>query len=134
MRSAGSGKAPGGFRRGTTDSRRRSEHGHHSGRVGAGREVALLSVSIDLGAGRRGVDMGPSALRIAGVTEAIEALGYRLREMGTVHAPGPEGLAEGEPGAKFLDEIAQVCARSRELVMEALDAGSFRSCWAGTTP
>ncbi len=89
------------------------------------REVGLLSVSLDLGAGRRGVDMGPSALRIAGVTEAVEALGCRLREVGTVHAPGPEGLSVGASGARFLDEIVRVCSRSRELLMEALEAGAF---------
>ncbi len=52
------------------------------------RDVALVSVSIDLGAGRRGVDMGPSALSIAGITPAIESLGHVVREIGTVTAGG----------------------------------------------
>ena len=42
------------------------------------RDVAMVSVSIDLGAGRRGVDMGPSALRIAGITGAVESLGFTV--------------------------------------------------------
>jgi arginase len=89
------------------------------------REVALLSVSMDLGAGRRGVDMGPSALRIAGVGEAVEALGCRLQELGTVHAPGPENAVVGEQGARYLDEIAGVCRQTRDLLGRALDRGAF---------
>lgn len=91
----------------------------------AGSEVGLLSVSIDLGAGRRGVDMGPSALRIAGVSQAVAALGYRVREVGTVYAPGPEESAVGEDGARFLAEITSVCAESYRLLREALAAGAF---------
>ncbi len=89
------------------------------------RTIGLLSVSIDLGAGRRGVDMGPSALRIAGVTEAVRRLGFPLREVGTVHAPGPEATPPGAEGARFLDEITRVCARSRGLLLESLEAGCF---------
>ena len=58
------------------------------------RDVGMVSVSIDLGAGRRGVDMGPSALRIAGITEAVESLGYTVREIGSVTA----GAFETTPG------------------------------------
>ena len=50
------------------------------------RDIAVVSVSMDLGAGRRGVDMGPSALRLAGLNQRLEALGYRVREEGTVNA------------------------------------------------
>lgn len=88
-------------------------------------EVGLLSVSIDLGAGRRGVDMGPSALRIAGVSQAVAALGYRVKEVGTVHAPGPEESEVGEDGARFLAEIAAVCRESYRLLREALAGGAF---------
>jgi arginase len=88
-------------------------------------EVGLLSVSIDLGAGRRGVDMGPSALRIAGVSRAVAALGYRVREMGTVYAPGPEESDVGEDGARFLAEITTVCRESYRLLREAMAEGAF---------
>src|SRR5690606_12487848 len=53
-------------------------------------DVAVISVSIDLGAGRRGVDMGPSAIRIAGLTPMLAGLGYDVREVGTVTAAGSE--------------------------------------------
>jgi arginase len=89
------------------------------------RELALLSVSMDLGAGRRGVDMGPSALRIAGLSEAVRGLGYTLREVGTVHASEPESTPEGGPTARYLSEITRVCRRSRELLLGALAHGAF---------
>ena len=85
------------------------------------REIALISVSIDLGAGRRGVDMGPSALRIAGIVEQLEALGYRVREAGSVTAGGLETTDSGEPHLRYLDEVARVTARTRFLVAQALE-------------
>ena len=87
--------------------------------------VALISVSIDLGAGRRGVDMGPSALRIAGITEAVEGLGHSLREAGTVTAGGFETAEQGEHNLRFLDEIVDVAKRTHGLVTQALDGGCF---------
>ncbi|MDH5588545.1 MAG: arginase [Gemmatimonadota bacterium] len=89
------------------------------------REVALISVSMDLGAGRRGVDMGPSALRIAGLTEAIEGVGHSVFESGTVTAEGFEGADPGHPHARFLQEIERVCGRTGELVHAGLSAGLF---------
>ena len=59
------------------------------------RDIALISVSIDLGAGRRGVDMGPSALRIAGITADIEAIGHSVTELGTITAGGLETTEAG---------------------------------------
>jgi arginase len=89
------------------------------------RKVGLLSVSIDLGAGRRGVDMGPSALRIAGIVPGLEALGHTVRELGTVNAAGPELTEAGESRARYLPEIREVCRRSRELLLEAMEEGWF---------
>jgi arginase len=88
------------------------------------REVAMISVSIDLGAGRRGVDMGPSALRIAGLTEKVEALGYRVREAGTVTAGGFETTDPGDAShARFLSEIVEVAGRAGRLVARGLEHG-----------
>lgn len=88
------------------------------------RRVAMISVSIDLGAGRRGVDMGPSALRIAGITEAVEALGYEVREEGTVTAGGFETTDPGgERRTRFLREIRDVAERAGTLVAEGLGEG-----------
>jgi len=87
--------------------------------------LALLSVSIDLGAGRRGVDMGPSALRIAGLVPGLEALGYSVRELGTVNASGPELTPPGESRARYLPEILEVCSRSHDLLVQAMEEGLF---------
>lgn len=89
------------------------------------RTVALVSVSIDLGAGRRGVDMGPSALRIAGLTGMLDEMGYTVREAGTVFAEGPEAIPLGESRARFLAEITGVCERSRDLVLRVLEDDCF---------
>ena len=87
--------------------------------------VSVVSVSIDLGAGRRGVDMGPSALRIAGVTEELERLGLEVREIGTVTAGGFETTEPGESRTRFLDEIHDVSVRTCEMVRRGLDQGCF---------
>lgn len=86
-------------------------------------EVALVTVSMDLGAGRRGVDMGPSAIRIAGLRDRLEALGYRVVEAGTVTARGPEVTGAGESRARFLTTIAEVCSDVHALVSRALQDG-----------
>ena len=88
------------------------------------RDIALVSVSIDLGAGRRGVDMGPSALRIAGITEEIEAIGHRVSELGTITAGGIETTdVGGESKLPFLAEVASVSHRTRAVVAQGLDRG-----------
>ncbi|HSG09656.1 MAG TPA: arginase [Longimicrobiales bacterium] len=86
-------------------------------------DIAMVSVSIDLGAGRRGVDMGPSALRIAGIHAAIEAQGFAVREIGTVTAGGFETTDPGDSAARFLDEILSVAVRAGELVGQGLSKG-----------
>ena len=87
------------------------------------RDVALVSVSIDLGAGRRGVDMGPSALRIAGITEAVESLGYTVHELGTINAGGFETTRIGPARLRFLEEIVDVAERASGCVTRGLDRG-----------
>ena len=72
-------------------------------------KVDIIGVPMDLGAGRRGVDMGPSAVRIAGLTDHIRDLGPAVRDLGDVGVPIPEVLESGEGAAKYLDEIATVC-------------------------
>ena len=72
------------------------------------REIGLVSVSIDLGAGRRGVDMGPSALRIAGIRSEIEQIGHSVHEVGTITAGGFEVTESGAGALPFLNEIHDV--------------------------
>lgn len=91
----------------------------------APRNVAVISVSMDLGAGRRGVDMGPSAIRIAGLNERLEGLGHTVLEVGTVHADGPEISPTGDNNLKYFDAITEVCERTRDLVRGGMDQGCF---------
>ena len=87
------------------------------------KELALVSVLMDLGAGRRGVDMGPSAIRIAGLRDTLVGLGYRIREMGTVVATDPERTEQQDVHALYLTEVESVCRRARDLVEDALERG-----------
>lgn len=89
------------------------------------RDLAVVSVSIDLGAGRRGVDMGPSALRLAGLVPRLNEMGYTVREAGTVNARDPEVTEPGETRLRFLAEISQVCRETYRLVASALQEGCF---------
>ena len=77
-------------------------------------ELALLGVPMDLGAGRRGVDMGPSALRLARLADTLEPLGHRVRDLGNLEVPVPESVADGvgaaAGGARFAPAIAAICA------------------------
>jgi arginase len=78
---------------------------------------------MDLGAGRRGVDMGPSALRLAGLNEKLTSLGYEVEDLGNVLVEQPESLPVGNPGARYLPQIAQTCTRLAEMVEQAADNG-----------
>jgi len=87
------------------------------------RTIRLVGVPMDLGAGRRGVDMGPSAIRIAGVGQSLKKLGYRLEDDGDVGVPAPEAHAPGDETVRYLDPIYHVCNRLRLRVRRALDNG-----------
>lgn len=88
-------------------------------------DIGVLSVSMDLGAGRRGVDMGPSAIRIAGLGTALEEMGLGVREVGMVTAAGPEITPEGGSRTRYLEEITDVCRRTHDLVVQTLNRGCF---------
>jgi len=76
---------------------------------------------MDLGAGRRGVDMGPSAVRLAGLNEKLAALGYQVKDLGNVVVDQPESLPSGPSHARYLPQIANTCARLADLVEKASD-------------
>ncbi len=80
---------------------------------------------MDLGAGRRGVDMGPSALRVAGLNEKLAALGYEVEDLGNVIVDQPESLPDGPSHARYLPQIAHTCARLAEIVERAAAQGRF---------
>ena len=87
------------------------------------RKIRVIGVPLDLGQSRRGVDMGPSAVRVAGLEARLEALGHVVEDSGNVAVAIPEQKKEGDPNAKYLKEITATCTKSAELVLKSLEAG-----------
>ena len=98
------------------------------------RPVHIIGVPLDLGGGRRGVDMGPSAFRIAGLGERIAALGCPVVDKGDLAVPIPETRHVGDPRRKYIDDIATVCAALlRQAREHPLARARCRWCSAATT-
>jgi arginase len=92
----------------------------------AGRRVALIGAPLDLGSGRRGVDMGPSAIRYAELAEHLLAeLGIETNDLGNVEAPVAESVASGDEHAHFLPQILVLCDRVAKLVERAARDGEL---------
>jgi arginase len=89
------------------------------------RPVHIIGVSLDLGGNRRGVDMGPSAFRIAGLGERLAALGTTIVDAGDLVAPIPETKSFGDPSKKYIREIARVCEKLYRASLAALEKGGF---------
>jgi arginase len=87
------------------------------------RRVAIIGAPLDLGAGRRGVDMGPSAIRYAGLEARLEEVGVVSEDYGNVELVVPEEIAEGDPTARFLDQIKAACEDVAERVKGARENG-----------
>jgi arginase len=88
-------------------------------------EAAIIGAPVDLGAGRRGVDMGPSAMRAAGLEERLRGLGYEVRDRGNIESPEPEATAMHDERARFLPQIVTACERIAGFVSEASRAGEI---------
>ncbi|HEY1308123.1 MAG TPA: arginase [Vicinamibacterales bacterium] len=84
--------------------------------------IHIIGVPLDLGGARRGVDMGPSAVRIAGLGEQIVRLGRGVVDRGDLPAPIPETQQAIDPTKKFILEIARVCQTLYDVCIRALDA------------
>jgi arginase len=86
--------------------------------------IAIIGAPLDLGAGRRGVDMGPSAVRVAGLGSRLTALGYDVSDLGNVPVAQAESVDDAGPKeAKYLPQIAATCERLGELAGQALADG-----------
>jgi arginase len=87
------------------------------------RRIRVIGVPLDLGASRRGVDMGPSAVRVAGLEARLEALGHQVTDGGNIRVEIAETQAAGNENARFLKQIAETCTRTAEAVVKTLEEG-----------
>jgi arginase len=87
------------------------------------RRLAIIGAPLDLGAGRRGVDMGPSAIRYAGLEARLRELGFECDDVGNVQLVVPEEVAEGDPRVRFLEQIKAACEDVAERVRHAREQG-----------
>src|SRR5262245_10620780 len=86
-------------------------------------KISIVGVPMDLGADRRGVDMGPSALRYADLNERLQALGHEVHDIGDLDVIIPETRHFGDPKAKYLKEIADACTHLANLVLQIRQEG-----------
>ena len=85
--------------------------------------IAIIGAPLDLGSGRRGVDMGPSAVRVANVFARVASLGYDVVDLGNAPVVQAEMVREGPPEAKYLPQIAETCTALAGMVEGAMEAG-----------
>jgi arginase len=88
-------------------------------------KIRIIGVPMDLGQSRRGVDMGPSALRVAGLQTRLKSLGHTVEDIGNLNVRQPEEQPYGEKRAKYLNEIAESCRGLAEITARTLTDGYF---------
>ena len=93
--------------------------------MAAAKQVAIIGAALDLGAGRRGVDMGPSAIRYAGLHDRLDGLGYDVVDWSDVETAVLEATHESDSTARYLPEIKAACSRVAHLVGMALGQGAL---------
>src|SRR6266853_6885512 len=87
-------------------------------------QIAIIGAPLDLGAGRRGVDMGPSAVRVANLNARLTELGYEVKDLGNVPVEQPESQPdEGPANARYLSQITYTCTRLAIIVEQAMSNG-----------
>jgi arginase len=87
--------------------------------------IAIIGAPLDLGQGRRGVDMGPSARRVASLNARLKSLGYEVEDFGNIAVEQAEAWPEGDPAAKYLPQIAAACDQLASQVQDALSRGAM---------
>jgi arginase len=87
------------------------------------RRIRVIGVPLDMGASRRGVDMGPSALRVAGLEARLKALGHKVSDAGNIRVEIAETQTSGSANARYLKEITETCTRTAEAVRKTLEEG-----------
>ncbi|MGH9774752.1 MAG: arginase [Candidatus Acidiferrales bacterium] len=86
-------------------------------------KIRIIGVPMDLGASRRGVDMGPSALRVAGLQARLKQLGHQVEDIGNIVVKQAEEMHYGDKKAKYLAEIAETCRGLMDITRRTLDEG-----------
>jgi arginase len=89
------------------------------------RKVAVIGAPLDLGQDRRGVDMGPSAIRYAGLEAELRRIGVESTDWGNIPAPVAEATAMGDEKARFLEQIKHACDNVAKLVLRAVQEGAL---------
>jgi arginase len=95
------------------------------------RYVDIIGFPMDLGADRRGVDMGPSALRIANIKQRLENLGYSVEDLGDLFIRNQELQTIKNPKLKYLSEIVRTCELLAKRVEKSLEQNHFPLCIGG---
>ncbi|MBI2419064.1 MAG: arginase family protein, partial [Ignavibacteriales bacterium] len=93
--------------------------------------VDIIGFPVDLGSGRRGVDMGPSALRIAQLAVKLQELGYTVHDRGDIPIEIMERQVVENPKLKYLHEILRTSNILAEKVIQTLERGNFPLCLGG---
>jgi arginase len=88
------------------------------------KNVTIIGVPMDLGADRRGVDMGPSAIRYAGVVKRLENMGFDIKDIGDITVSRPNAYTETE-NHKYLDQVVEANTLLAEVVSKEMEAGRF---------
>lgn len=88
-------------------------------------QIRIIGAPMDLGADRRGVDIGPSAIRYAGLSDHLRHLDYTIHDIGNIVVPQPESQTEGNPQLKYLEPIVQASEELERIVASALTDGEF---------
>jgi arginase len=91
----------------------------------APRHVDVIGVPMDLGSGRRGVDMGPSAIRYAGLNDGIRGIGHVVHDLGDIDVPISEEVDEGSPRLRYLEPIVATLQALADMTAASVEAGRF---------
>ena len=89
------------------------------------KRIGILGVPVDLGASRRGTDMGPSALRYAKLHQVLSSLGCRITDYGNLEVPVPETLPVKDPSMKYAEEIVDICEQLADRVSQIIQSGQL---------
>src|SRR5262249_55482068 len=95
------------------------------GRYNMPSTIHIIGIPMDLGQGRRGVDMGTSAIRYAGIGDQLKELGYKVIDDGDFTIKTPEEQRIRDPHAKYLPEIARSCSLLARKVETIVNHGHF---------